>query len=83
MRLIRFDILRVYSVVADFRIGHVHNLALVGRVRENLLIAGHRSVEAYLTRGRCGRTKTFAVINCAVFESENCHGSALKPTDAR
>ena len=57
----RLDVLRVHAVVADERVGHRHDLALVGRVGENLLIPGHRGVETHLATGRRLRAKTRAV----------------------
>src|SRR6266542_3829939 len=43
--LSRFDVFRIDADVADFRIGHSDQLSLIGRVRENLLIAGHAGVK--------------------------------------
>ena len=54
------------AVVADVRLGHHHDLAAVGGVGEDLLVAGHRGVEHHLAeagaRGRPPRpSKTRAV----------------------
>ena len=55
-------VLGVDAVVADERVGHRDDLALVGRVGEDLLVAGHAGVEDDLaerlaggaeSRGRC------------------------------
>lgn len=40
-----FDILRIAAVIADFRRGQRHELAGVGGIGEDLLIAGHAGVE--------------------------------------
>src|SRR5207245_4964529 len=42
--------------VADLRIGHAHHLALVGRVSEHFLVAGHRRVEDYFADRLTDRT---------------------------
>ena len=41
-----FDILGIHAVVADLRVGHRDDLAAVTGVGEDLLVAGHRRVEA-------------------------------------
>ena len=46
MGLGAFDILGVDAVVADFRIGHRDDLAAIAGIGEDLLVAGHRGVEA-------------------------------------
>src|SRR5579862_2353737 len=40
-----FGVLAIDADVADLRIGHAHDLPLVGRIGENFLVAGHRRVE--------------------------------------
>ena len=40
-----FGILLVDPVVADLRVGHRHDLAVIGRVGQDLLVAGHARVE--------------------------------------
>ena len=62
----------VDPVIADERIGHRDDLAFVGRVGEDLLIARHGGVEANLAAGRRARAKTCAVKNRTVFEGQNC-----------
>ena len=42
---------RIDAVVADERVGHRDDLPLVGRIGEDLLVAGHRGVEDDLARG--------------------------------
>ena len=71
MRTPGFDVLAVHSVIADQRIGHGDDLAFVGWVSQNLLIAGHGGVETDLATGGGASAKSLAVINGAVFESED------------
>ena len=68
----RFHVQRIDAVIADERIGHRDDLALVGRVGEDFLVAGHGSVETNLAAGRRPRAKTCAVKNRTVFECQNC-----------
>ena len=71
VRLPGFDILPVHAVVADERVGHRDDLPLVGRVGQDLLVAGHRGVEANLAAGRGARAKACAVKHRTVFEGQN------------
>ena len=60
------------SVVADLHGGHRDDLAEVGGVGEDLLVAGHRGVEHALAGdGRIG-PEGEAAENGTVFERENC-----------
>ena len=68
----RFHVHGVDAVIADERIGHRDDLAFVGRVGEDFLIAGHGGVEADLAAGRRFRAKSRAVKNRAVFKGQNC-----------
>ena len=45
VRLAALDVLPVDAVVADQRVGHRDDLPLVGRIGQDLLVAGHRRVE--------------------------------------
>jgi len=61
VRTPRFHVQFVDAVIADERIGHRDDLAFIGRVGEDFLIAGHGSVEAdFAARGRA-RAKTNAM----------------------
>src|SRR5690625_7692957 len=51
------------------RVGHHHDLPVVGRIRRNLLIARHAGVEAKLASCLAGMTKALAGHNRAVFKS--------------
>ena len=68
----RFHVHRVDAVIADERIGHRDNLAFVGRVGENFLVAGHGGVETDLAAGGRARAKALSVKNRTVFEGQNC-----------
>ena len=47
----------VFLVIPDQGIRHGHDLSLVGRIRENLLIACHGGVETHLATGRGASAK--------------------------
>src|SRR5262249_4327146 len=61
--------------------GHGHDLALVRRVRQDFLVAGHRRVEADLAARGGWRAKTVTAENRAVFEGQNCFHELLAGTD--
>ena len=70
--------------VADVRIGQRDELARVGRVGEDFLVAGHRGVEHHLADGQAGRADGNALEDGAVFEGEDCglgHGRRLGEVD--
>ena len=50
---LRFGILAIHADVADVRIGQRDDLALVRRIGEDLLVAGHRGVEHDFADGAC------------------------------
>src|SRR5437763_9062148 len=74
-------VLVVDPVVADLRVGHRHDLAVVGRVGEDLLVTRHARVEddlaVDLTTGAKGRSCE----DCAVFQRElyDVHALARRP----
>ena len=68
VRLPRFHVLPVHSVIANQRISHRDDLAFVGRVGENFLVARHGGVETNFTAGRRLGAETCAVKNGTVFE---------------
>src|SRR5206468_24834 len=78
MRSPRFDILSVDAIVADERVSHGNNLAFVGRIGQNLLVARHRSIEANLPAGGAARAKTCAVKQGPVFQCQNCFHSRIE-----
>ena len=43
----RFHVFTVEAVVANLRIGHRYQLTRIGRIGQNLFIAGHAGVEYY------------------------------------
>ena len=69
----RFAVLGVDAVVADERIGHGDDLALVGRIGQHFLVAGHAGVEDDLAEGLAGRAEAAAGVDRAVFESQFRH----------
>ena len=68
----RFHVHVVDAVIADERIRHRDDLAFVGRVGEDFLVAGHGRVETDLAARGGARAKTLSVKNRAVFEGQNC-----------
>ena len=44
----RLDVLLVHADIADVREGERHDLPRIGGVRQDLLVAGHRGIEADL-----------------------------------
>src|ERR1044071_5725892 len=71
MRAPGFNVDAVHAVIADQRIGHRHDLSLVGWIRENFLVTGHRGVEADFAARRSARAKTRAGKHRAGGKSEN------------
>ena len=65
-----FDVLGVDAVVADLRVGHRDDLPAVAGVGEDLLVAGHRRVEADFAVDFAGGADGGAGEYGAVFESE-------------
>src|SRR5688572_495709 len=49
-RAARLDILEVYAVVTDERIGHADDLPGIARVGQDLLVARHRRVKDHLAK---------------------------------
>ena len=61
---------RIGAHVADVRAGECHQLPGVGRIRENLLIAGHGGVEHHFTGSQASRTDRPAPEQGAVFQGQ-------------
>ena len=62
-----FDIFKINPIVADQGVGHGDDLAGVGRIGEDLLVAGHGGVKDYLPPGLTRPGKRAAGKNQAVF----------------
>jgi hypothetical protein len=60
------EVLGIHPVVADLRIGHRHQLKVIGRVRQNLLVAAHGGVKDHLPEGRPGLAEGQAIVVGAV-----------------
>ena len=71
MRLGRLEVFRIRTIVPDERKGHRHDLATVGRVGEDLLVAGHRRVEDDLAGACARRAEGLAGEHAAVLERES------------
>ncbi len=61
----------VGAIVADLRIGEDDDLAAIGRIGENFLIAGDGGVEDHLACALDRRTKTGALEDRSIFQDEN------------
>ena len=57
----RFDVFLVRADIADMGKGEGDDLAGIGGIGQNLLIAGHRRVEADFADRRAGRAETEAL----------------------
>ena len=80
----RLGILVVDAGVADVRCGHHHDLAVVRRVGERLLVAGHAGVEDRLAEGLALGAVALAAEGAAVLEDEDrweqaCSGRSPSP----
>ena len=79
VRLVTLHVFGVHAVVADLGVGHRDDLPAVARIGEDLLVAGHRGVEADLAvdlafgaEGRSGK-------DGSVFQGKFCdpwHGGS-------
>jgi hypothetical protein len=74
-----FTVGLICAVVADLRIGENDDLAAIGRVGEDFLIAGDGGIENNFAGALSGRSKTDAFEDDAVFQDENC---LLQPIDS-
>jgi len=72
IRAHRLVVRLVGSIVAYLGIGQHHDLAGIGGIREDLLIAGYRRVEHHFARPLDRRTKTLTLEDRAVFQGEDC-----------
>jgi hypothetical protein len=64
-------VLVVHAVVADQRVREHQDLAAIGRVREDLLVPGHRGVEHDLAGGLDLGTETLAAEDASVLERQH------------
>ena len=75
----RFDVLEVDAVVADQRIGHGDDLAGVGRIGQNFLVARHAGVEDDLAGYFSGSAEGLADEILAVGQGENGFHACVSP----
>ena len=76
------DILVVDADDPDMRKGEGHDLRGVGRIGEDLLVAGHCGVEADLADRRADRADAEAFDHLAIGQHENACGDARPPARA-
>src|SRR2546428_2464318 len=69
-RPVRLHVLLVDAVVADHRIGHGHDLPVIRRIGEDLLVAGQGRVEDDLTVGLAEGSEGAAAEDAAVAQHE-------------
>ena len=62
-----FVVLGIDSVVSDLRIRHADDLAAVGRIGDDLLVAGHRGVETDFPGGGSGGSERVSFETASVF----------------
>ena len=72
VRTARFAVALIRAVVADLRVGENDDLACVGRVCEDFLVARDGGIENNFAGTLCGRTKTDPLEDRAVFQGEDC-----------
>jgi hypothetical protein len=68
----RLHVLGVNAVITDQRVGHGDDLAVVGRIRQDLLVAAHGGVEDDLADGLARAGERAAVKYGAVFQGNQC-----------
>ena len=68
----RFVILGAGAVVADLGVGEDDDLAGIGRIGEDFLVAGDGCVEDNFTGALGGRTKTPAFEDGAILQGQDC-----------
>src|SRR5262249_42533810 len=73
-----FNVLLIDPIVPDERVSHGHDLAFVRRIGEDLLISGHRGIEAYLATHRCGSAERLPAKYRAVFQRQDCRGGTFQ-----
>ena len=72
LTIVLFAVGLIGTVVADLRVGKDDDLAAIGRIGENFLIAGNGGIKDNLARALDGRTKTDSLEDCTVLQGENC-----------
>jgi hypothetical protein len=78
-----FDVFVVYADVSNMRKREGDDLAGIGGVGEDFLIAGHRGVEAHLADFGAGRAKAVTFENRAVSQHQQGRGLMLCPAVRR
>ena len=72
LQTVRLEVVVVYAVVADQGVGEEDDLASVGGVAQDLLVAGHAGVENDLAGGPALRSERPAFDHRTVCENEVC-----------
>ena len=72
IRLVGFVVVRIGAVIADFGIGQDDDLAGVGRISKDLLIAGDGGVENDLPEALALRAIAFAAEDASILQRQDC-----------
>src|SRR6185312_2971750 len=72
VRVSGFIVFRIGAVVADLRIGQNHDLAGIGRVSEDFLVAGERGIKNYFAVTFAFRAVTSAAEDSSIFQRKDC-----------
>ncbi len=72
-RLVALHVVDRHAVVADMRIGHGHDLAVVARIGHDLLVAGHRGVEHHFAHRLAAVPESVAPVDRSIFQRQ--HGA--------
>src|SRR5215467_9025696 len=70
-RRTRLDVLVVGTDVPDMREGEGDDLARIGRIGEDLLVSGHRGVEAHLPQGLAEGAEASSAKDSAVLQDQH------------
>src|SRR3974377_2011113 len=77
------DVLLVGADVADVREGEGYDLSRIGWIGQDLLIAGHRGVEADFTDRMAGRAEPETLQHGSVGQQEERRGLGFRPSPGR
>src|SRR4051794_21153172 len=72
LRPMAFDVLGIDAVITNLRVGHRDNLPAVAGIREDLLVAGHRRIEANFAVDFATGADGCPCKNSSVFERKFC-----------
>src|SRR5205807_7038592 len=68
----RFIVFRIGAVISDFRVGENYNLSRVGRISEDFLVAGNRSIKNDFPVAFAFSAVAFAAEDAPIFQRKDC-----------